>query len=335
MTAKSLALFTVLMMPATTVCGQETGGISIPTLGFVFDSGAAALRPILGIPGAAVLGQPLESHIPAISAIISPRQDYAFVTGRDRELRLLRLQNAAAGLQIDLPPGPERIVLSPMGSAAALYYSTTAMLHLLTGLPDAVSAERKIDLSRLSHISLPIALSDDGQLILLRNPEDSSSVLLFHADGGQTRLPVSGPVTALAFRGRSDDAVIAMQDGSIALIRALSRNATYEILTDAAAGLAQAVAVEFSADGTRVYAVSAEGAILGLGMAERVPVKLSCSCRPSGLYRQNGNAVFRLNSMAEGPLFLLDTGSRPERVLFVPAPAPEMSVAENDTRSVQ
>jgi hypothetical protein len=324
------------MMPATTVRGQNTAGIAIPTLGFVFDSGTASLRPILGIPGAALLGDPLESGTAAIAAAISPRQDYALVTGRNHELRLIRLQNPTAGVEIDLPPDPERIVLSPMGSAAALYYSATGMLYLFTGLPDAVGAEHQIDLSRVDRMSLPIALSDDGQLILLGNAEDSSSVLLLRSDGGQIRLPVSGPVTALAFRGRSDDAVIAMQDGSITLVRGLSHNPTYEILTDAAAGLAQAIAVEFSADGSRVYAVSAEGAILGLGMAERAPVKLSCSCRPSGLYRQNGRAVFRLNSMEEGPVFLLDTGSRPERVLFVPAPKPAMAmVAENTSGSVQ
>jgi hypothetical protein len=294
------------------------------------------LRPILGIPGAALLGDPLESGIPAIAATISPRQDYAFVTGRDRQLRLVRFPNASAAVEISLPPDPERIVLSPMGSAAALYYSTTGMLHLVTGLPDAVSAERKIDLSRLGRVSLPIALSDNGQLILLANPDDSSSVLLLGADGGQTRLPVSGPVAALAFRGRSDDAVIAMQDGSIALIRAMSQNLRYEILADAAAGLAEAIAVEFSTDGSRVYAVSAGGAILGLGMAERTPVRLSCSCRPSGLYRQNGGVGFRLNSLAEGPVFLLDTGTRPERVLFVPAPRPETAMAaEHTTRSPQ
>jgi hypothetical protein len=323
------------MMPAPMVRGQETAGISVPTLGFVFDSGAGGLRRILGIPGAALLGDPLESSIPAIAATISPRQDYALVTGRDRQLRLIRFQNATAGAEISLP-APERIVLSPMGSAAALYYSTTGMLHLLTGLPDAVGAERKIDLSRLGRVSPSIALSDDGQLILLGNTDDSSSVLLLGADGGQTRLSVSGPVAALAFRDRSDDAVIAMQDGSIALIRALSQSPAYEILADATAGLAEAIAVEFSADAARVYAVSSTGAILGLGLAERTPVRLSCSCRPSGLHRQNGGGGFRLNSLAEGPVFLLDTATRPERVLFVPAPMPETAMAaENITRSVQ
>ena len=323
-------------MPMARVQGQNTSAISAPGMGFVFDPGTRALRPIAGIPGASLLGAPLEGGIPVMAAAVSPGQDYALVlTGSERQVNLLRLQNGSAALrEMSLAPNPDRILLSPAGSAAAFYYAATGELEVITGLPDRPAKQGKIDVSSLVRLSSPLAIHDDGRLILIGQSDAAGGVMLLDAAAGPTALSIAGPVSAMAFRSRSDDAVIANQDGRISLVRGLSTQPTYEILADAAGGLAGAIAVEFS--GERVYAVSAEGTVMGLGIADKTPVVLSCHCNASGLHRLKGGAVFRLNESLERPLMLLDTSASQERVLFVPqAETVTAAAAQDSARSIQ
>ena len=57
--------------------GQDSGAIGGFTLGFVFDGRSSSLRPLVGIPGAAVLGADLDTGVPLRHAYLSPRQNYA------------------------------------------------------------------------------------------------------------------------------------------------------------------------------------------------------------------------------------------------------------------
>ena len=59
---------------------MSAASIEGPQLGLVFDATHKALRPILGIPGAAILGQPLNLGVELNKIAISPRQDYALAT---------------------------------------------------------------------------------------------------------------------------------------------------------------------------------------------------------------------------------------------------------------
>ena len=64
-----------------------------PKLGFVYDQRAAAVRPILGIPGAALLGAPLASELQ--QAVVSPSQDFAIgVSGGESTVGILNFSSA-------------------------------------------------------------------------------------------------------------------------------------------------------------------------------------------------------------------------------------------------
>jgi len=56
---------------------QFIGG---PILGFIPDAGGTAIRPVLGIPGASMLGKGLELNVDIRGATISPKQDYAIAS---------------------------------------------------------------------------------------------------------------------------------------------------------------------------------------------------------------------------------------------------------------
>ena len=52
-------------------------GLATPALGYAYDPGVRAIRSILGIPGAAVLGAPLRLGFLPRAAAVAPRQNYA------------------------------------------------------------------------------------------------------------------------------------------------------------------------------------------------------------------------------------------------------------------
>src|ERR1700686_4607126 len=81
--------FTALALQA------QTSQISGPVSGYVFDGSARALRPILAIPGASLLGGPVNFGFDLTSACVAPRQDAAFVIAADQSVHLFRIDSGA------------------------------------------------------------------------------------------------------------------------------------------------------------------------------------------------------------------------------------------------
>src|SRR5438105_2056639 len=65
--------------------------LSGPSLGFLFDPQAQAIRNLQGIPGSAVVGESLALGFSVTSAVFSPVQDYALATGGDGSVNLILL----------------------------------------------------------------------------------------------------------------------------------------------------------------------------------------------------------------------------------------------------
>src|SRR5262245_37150436 len=94
--------------------------VSAPVLGYAFDP-AAGLRPILGIPGAAQLGDPMLLEAALADAVVSPRQDYAVAwAGDGRVATLIDVRLAKARELAGARIGADRIVVSASGEAVAL-----------------------------------------------------------------------------------------------------------------------------------------------------------------------------------------------------------------------
>jgi hypothetical protein len=300
------------------LCQILPAQIRVPVLGFVFDAELKALRPIMGIPGAADLGTPLDAGFAMSSAAISSRQDYALAVGDDdRLVRLVRLGALpASSLAIEgIQPEPDRILLSPDGKAAALFYEKSRLLQVLSGLPDRPTRVRDVDLSFLTGPPSALAISDDGELVLAAG---DSGLQLFQGGLPPRVVPVLGKIGALAFRSSSDDVVASAVDGSIVLIRGISQAGIYRTIATESAGLPNPIAANFSGDGSRVYVVSDDGRI-GVFGEDGAGKFLSCECQAAGLFGMAGKNILRLNDPAQGPVKLLDTRQVPERVWFVPA----------------
>ena len=175
-----------------------------PVMGYLPDNGA--LRTLYGIPAAGWVGDAVTPDRPLSHIEMSPDQSRALAIAADTGA--LMLLTPATGVTVHVngaASGADRIVFSPSGTAAALWFSAGGHMQVVSGLA-ATPAVRDIDASFLGGDPAGLAVSDDGQWVA---GAWSSSVYAFGPDGRASVLPVAGPAEALCFfHGRADVAVI-------------------------------------------------------------------------------------------------------------------------------
>jgi hypothetical protein len=308
---------------------QSSGGFGGYTLGFVFDTRMSALRPLSGIPGATVLGAPLDSGGPIRKAYVAPRQNYAvaltdsgavvvqFVSGTDPAVVTpLGIDSAAACI----------VSLSPNGAAAALYSANEALIRIVTGLPGAPVLARSVPVGTVSGSIRLLAISNDAAVLIAvthdSNPDSTSSdaVVIVDNDGNGQNLTNSTHVSALQFAGDAHDLLLTdSSDDTLSIIQGLPDAAAYKVLADGSAGISGPVALNISLNGNLVVANGRTSNILLLDSGG-VPIgTYPCQVAPTVLTRLNGNTVFLLNIFSNNdPLWLFDGDSPTPRVMFVP-----------------
>ncbi len=307
---------------------QSSGVFGGYTLGFVFDTRISALRPLSGIPGAAVLGAPLDSGGPVRRAYVAPQQNYAialtdsgavivrFVSGTDPAVVTpLGVDSAAAGL----------VALSPNGAAAALYSANEALIRIVTGLPGAPVLARGVPVGAVSGSIRLLAISNDAAVLIAVTHDNSDStssdaVVVVDNDGNAQNLTNSTHVSALQFASDAHDLLLTDDaDDTLSIIRGLPDAAAYTVLADGSAGISGPIALNTSLSGNLVVANGRTANILVLDSGGSQIGTYPCPVTPVGLTRLNGNAVFLLNVISnDDPLWLFDGDSSTPRVMFVP-----------------
>lgn len=302
--------------------GVKIGG---SILGFVFDGNAKALRAIFGIPGSSLLGDPLNLNREINRAVTASPRDFGIAVTPDSDLLQISNLNATAVTRL-LATGvlPEDTVrLSPSGTAAAIFRSAAARLQIYTGLPEEPALVIDADVSSLRGSLTALAASDDGAVALAGmadNENQNASVQLLDAAGNIRQLMALGRPSSIAFLRGSHSALIAdTAANKVYLVRdVLGGDSAVAILSETD-GIANPVAVESSYDKRFVVAANANsGTVVILDQTGGPPVSVPCFCAPTALARLTGNAVFRLNELSTGPLWLLDADAPLPRILFVP-----------------
>lgn len=302
--------------------GQQ-GKVQGPVAGYVFDSGAHAVRPILGIPGASILGDPVDLGFSAIRAAVSPAQEAVLAIAADGSLHAFQLSaGAASEVAVNgFSVAPERIVFSPSGSAAAVYGG--GRIQVMTGIGSSPHAGSTFDISALlvlpgnrghQTLSGSFAVSDDGAYVLVAG---GSGVQVF--GGGSPRQVASGSGMAVAFARGNHDAIVA--GTGVTLIHDVGGAANAQSIAEEGA-IPATVGAAFSSDNSKLYLASAAArGVTGFDLAAGTSQTISCDCAPAGIQAM-GN-FFRLNEVSADPLWLLDTTVTGPRIVFVPAKASE------------
>lgn len=324
MSARRLWLSLVI---AAGTAASQTHSIQGPRLGLVFDDAAGALRPIVGIAGSSTMGDPLPLGVALKRAVISPNQDYALaLVGNNARVHLvLPRQNKIALIRAlpDATRAPDRMVISPNGSAAAFYYYNgrgAGRIVVMNGFPEEPRISAQMSLLRVP-APTALAVADDGAVVL------AGAGHLVIAVTEAAEIPVTsalGKVASLAF-STGHDALIA--DGAkdeIYLLRGAAGAGVVHLLAGPGQEIASPVSVAASRDGRTAFVANAKtGAVVTLDLAGNSPRKsINCRCQLTGLDRLSGGSLFRLNAVSERPLWLLDASpTRAARVLFVPPPS--------------
>ena len=132
----ALAVLAVCLSPAA---AAQTGAIRGPVSGVVFDGAARALRPVIGVPGAAYLGAPLAAGVDFASVAPDGRRALAvsrgtvyYVRGLDTGVPRWRILEQRASA--------DRAAWSPDSGTVAVWSAESGRLRLWRGLGDGTAA---------------------------------------------------------------------------------------------------------------------------------------------------------------------------------------------------
>jgi hypothetical protein len=301
------------------LAGAQTGTFTGPVAGYVFDGGAHALRPVLGIPGAATVGAPIDAGYSFTAAYVAPRQDSFFGVAADGSTHWFAIaagavtESAIAGVM----QSPERVVFSPSGTAAALYANGQA--QIVTGLRGSPAAAGSISLSSTDarhgrRVAPALAVSDDGGYLLVAL---NGSIQLASQNGVVRPVIQTGADAVMAFAPGGHDAALAARGNGAILIRDVPGAATQQPLAADGPSFTTPVGIAFSADGSHVFVASAsQKSAMAFDLSGN-RADMACSCSPAELTPMGSS--FRLNELTADPLWLVDAGASGPRVVFVPA----------------
>ena len=305
-----------LLVPALAIGASIQG----PQLGFVFDSAKGELRPILGIPGAAVLGHPLGLGVEVRAIAISPLQDYVLaVGGEHNEAMVFNLSHhPLTSVAVEgADRGASQIVISAEGKAAALYYKDRNRIAIVTGLPTNPKVASELYISGSERLT-SFAIADDGRTVV-----GSSGDKVFQVtNGGEVPLLEDlGRVTAIALPTAKTALIADGPRNQIQRIRGIGAGIETDVIAGSKEGISAPVGVAVSRDGSRAFVANGKSgkvSIIQLN-GEAAVSTIACACKLTGLDRLSGNEVYRLTGFSSRPMWTLDAGGAEPRVLFVPA----------------
>ncbi len=277
-----------IVFAAVFFCVAGAAQVSAPLVGWLPEAGA--IRPVRGLPGAAVLGDPLRVGQVLAAAAASPGQDYLLAMAAGTR-QVLRISPAGSWTPLEVPPNPDQMVISPSGSSAALFYPETGSVEVVTGLPGAPAARQAL----VPVSPRALAVSDDGRWIAAATPE---GVLAWDASG-VPRLLYSGDDAALvAFLPQSSSLLIATAGQLLSADPDAGGASVLAQGSFAPAGL--------SASPDRIVLADKNGTIYLIDSGGTAVV--DCQCHPGGVFAM-GRDVFRLTTAPAGPVLLLDASA--------------------------
>jgi hypothetical protein len=325
-----LVLLPIFFLSAS-LSSQVPFSLATPVLGYVFDAADRGLKPIVGIPGNAMIGSPMDVAFPITRAQILPDNRHVIAASdANPELVVLHLESNPVSVNsiADMPPGPDRIGLSPHGSAAAFYYGYSRTVFIVTGLPHAPIVSEKVDLSRFTDPLKAIAINEAGNCLLLVYSEREQDSIYSVPVGRGTRFLFSVVrLGAITFYGDEDALVADSVANQLHAIRDVQGEATRVLLADSRDQVFQPVGIAVSNRNEIYVANAGSGTVVALEDDGGVLRVTECNCKVSGMRRLR-DSLFQLTGHPAEPIFLFEADTVQDRIFFVPAQPFTMPVVD-------
>ncbi len=334
---------------------RTNAAVNLPVLGFTLDQ-AGALRPLIGIAGAASVGAPLDLGFQVVSAAVPPNHDYILATAttgswpmllqiRDNTITVRSTEsfNPPAG-RSPRPPSDcaresrrqydcfddsdvsetsspsitiDRIALSPTGSVAGFLSASAARIFAYGNLSQSPALMGTFDIGGVGAVTA-FSLSDDGTTAIFAVSYGDTGSVFIVSPGQAPRLIASiHHSSAIQFMRNSSDAMIA--DDVENRIYAFSNGQVFAI-AGPEDGIASPNGIAISNDKQKVFVGnSASGSITTIGLNGTGTQTTACNCTLSSLQPMSADSVFQLTDFSGSSLLLFDANSAAPRMLFVPA----------------
>lgn len=328
MSTTSNSVWAAVALAACPLAAQST--LTGPSLGLVYDPAAQAIRPILGIPGASTAGKRIDTGFAITAAAIAPSHNYSLAVSTDGTLNLVTFTPDGASAQVvNAAATPDRMILSPSGTAAILYYKSAMAVQTVTGLPNSAQVLPQLDISTLPQAPDTLAISDDGAVVLagvIENAQGeapSGEVFLIPPDGAAPRsIAVVQHASAITFVGQSHDVAIADDAANSITVVSDAAGEAVSQPTFSDPGLPAPDSVQISADRKTILAGSSKNGVLAIvdATGTNPPVFIPCQCAPVELRPFKPASIYQVTEPGNGLLWILDSDPANPRVLFVPVP---------------
>jgi hypothetical protein len=294
----------------TLALAQPPGpSMAVPSLGYVFDNNAKAIRLISGVPGAANLDAPVPSATSLNAAFVNSRAQLAIANAKDGGVMLV--QWTATPQAAAISSALSQVTLSAFsrsGDGAAISDGTT--VEVWSGLTSTPALAGTFTPGGVT----ALAITDSGTVAAANS---SGAVLLL---GGSARVLTSGGSwTALAFLPNGSD--LLATDGA---------GETLTLIQDVQNTAAASVVLSVN-EKPGALAVSGDGSEAALGLADNVTIvnlasgaanSIACGCQAASFDLLQGNLVARIVDANTGSELLLDADSAQPRI----APLPDLNL---------
>ena len=280
--------------------------MSLPSLGYVFDDNAKAIRMISGVPGAASFDNSVAARTSLDSAFVHSRARLAIANVKDGGVALVRWSGAPQVIAISSTLGHvSQAGFSRSGDRAAITDgSTVEVWSQLTGDPTASAAFHP------DGGVTALAVSDNG---IVAAANGSGAVMLL---GDNARvLETGGDWTSLAFLPNGMDLLAAdASSQSVTLIQDVQNSAASSVLLSIGQ---KPTALVVSADGSQA-ALGLSDNVMVVNLSSGAASSIACGCQAARFDLLEGNLVARIIDAQTGSQLLLDADSAQPRIGSLP-----------------
>lgn len=327
------------LWPLTAGLMAQSGSIRGPVSGIVYDGAERAIRPMMGVPGAAYLGAPIAGRVDFASIAPDGRRALAVTGGR---LFLLRGLNTGAVRWVPL----EEESAVPMvawradSAAAAVWSRGGNRIRLWSALASSDAGSPGPTNPRAESRSARVARQNDPELTELGRVAgplttlgvDSLDQVVFGVEGEGLYLAAAGRRPSLIAPMRRPSAIaFAANDllyatdqarGEVIEVSRYGGSPDVTLLAGADRAVADPIGAALSPDGrSLVVAGAASRKVVYLDRATRAAVAaVDLDFEPSGIEPLSGASLFLLKSRrSAGETLQVLEASRQPAVYFVPA----------------
>jgi hypothetical protein len=288
-----------------------------PQLGYAWKADDQTLRPLLGVPGSAQIG---ESVVPAatyVAAGASAASSIAILVGADSKVYTMTLP-LGTPVQTSVTAGPGSVVrMSPSGVAAVVFVPGTQTAVLLTSLSAGLKAQAVAAAAPV----LEMAVNDAGVVAAILQRGQGTTVNLL--TGNTQQLAALSGGGSLGFAGTSDSLLAAdASANSLLLIRAVA--STPSVVQVATGGLLKTPVGVGAAFGGRwaVVANGGDASIVRIDLSgATAPLRIASPAQPAVAQQLAGSGVFRFTELgaASAPVWISDITASSPSMMFIPA----------------